>query len=318
MARYQSGSLQLHTTDLNSGNAVNIGGVTDMQVDTGTETASDDSGNVYDETRSIVSQKPEAQLRLKSLASVLNYVGLAGYCISSDGSHPGVRLFGRVLNDCKSPPAATDNPRYTVGKGLVHLTSLSAQRGQDAEIGLAVHAITDGTNAPLAGVYSSVTLPTGLSVEQYTLGHARVGNITISDLASLQLDFGIQISGKDPDMGNVWPESVAVRKILPVLTMTCYNPTILDDSTGIPLAGKQATHAQTIIYLKKRANYSTFVADGTAQHIRITMGGILTVTQAFSGSGNGEATTVFRLEGVHDGSTVPVTFSTTSTYDSTP
>src|SRR4051794_9973807 len=114
MARYQSGSLDLHTTDLNSGSLIKIGGVTSMSVRTGAETMSDESGNIYDEVRSLNKELPEAAIMFKSIASVLTYIGLAGYCISSDGTHLGAKLYGRVLNDCKSPPAAGTNIKYTI------------------------------------------------------------------------------------------------------------------------------------------------------------------------------------------------------------
>jgi hypothetical protein len=317
MARYQIHAAVLHTTDLNSGSAVNIGGETEMDLATGTETMSDDSGSIYDDVRSIRSQMPEARIRSKSIATWLSYIGLAGYCISSDGSHPGLRMFASVLNDCKSTPAAGTNLRYTIGKGLIILGQLQAARGQDATISLMVHAISDGTNSPFSTTYSSVTLPTSLLTQQYTLGHCKVGNVTLSDLESMTIDFGVQVSAKTPEMGSIWPESIAVRKITPVATFTGFNPTILDDAS-IPLIGKQATHAQTIIQLKKRAGYSSFVANGTSEHIKITMGGLASITQAFTGSGNAELTNVLRVEGVHDGTNVPMLFTIGTTYTPTP
>jgi hypothetical protein len=317
MSRYQIHAATLHTTDLNGGSAVNIGGHTSMELSTGTETMSDESGSIYNEVRSLVSQLPEATLTTKSLATWLTYIGLAGYCISSDGSHPGLRLFAQVLNDCKSPPAANTNLRYTIGRGLVILGQLQASKGQDATLSLKVHAISDGTNAPFSVTYTSVTLPTSLLSQQFTLGVCRVGNILLTDLQSLTLDFGVECSKKEPECGTIWPESIAVRKIEPVATFTGFNPTILD-AASIPLGGKQATHAQTIIQLKKRQNYASFVPDGTSEHIRLTMNGLATITQAFSGSGNGELTNVCRVEGVHDGTNVPILATIGSTYSNTP
>lgn len=317
MPRYQSGAVVLHTTDLNSGTAVNIGGVTQIEVDSGTQTMGDDSGAIYDEIRSITGQVPTLNLTFKSIATILDYISLAGYCILSDGSHLGLKVYGNVLNDCKTLPVSTDNILYVIGEGLIVLGQLNAPRGADATITLQVHPITDGTNAPLSGTYSSVTLPTSLLKQQFTLGACKVGTVVLTDLESVTLDFGIQISAKTPQQGGIWPDSVAVRKIQPVLTLTGFNPKILDDAS-IPLLGKQASHANTMIQLKKRVNYSTFVADGTSEHILMTMNGIATVTQIFSGSGNGEATHALRVEGVHDGTNVPIVIDTTSIYDPTP
>lgn len=317
MPRYQSGAVVLHTTDLNSGTAINIGGVTNIDVDSGTVSMSDDSGALYDEIRSITGQVPSVSLTFKSLATILDYLSLAGYCILSDGSHLGLKVYGNVLNDCKTLPAGTDNILYTIGEGLIVLGQLNAPRGADATITIEVHPITDGTNAPLSGTYSSVTLPTSLLKQQFTLGMCKVGSVVLSDLESLTLDFGVQISAKTPEQGGIWPDSVAVRKIQPVATFSGFNPKVLDNA-AIPLLGKQAAHANTMIQLKKRVNYSTFVADGTAEHILMTMNGLATVTKIFSGSGTGEATHALRVEGVHDGTNVPIVIDTTSIYDPTP
>ncbi len=320
MARFQTGSLQLHTTDLNSGTAINIGGVTNIDISTGAQTITDDSGDIYDESISLLSEVMTASLTTKAIDAVLTYIGIAGYCILSDGSHLGAKLYGRILGDCKSPPLTTDNERYTFGTGLIVLGQLSAQRGADATITLMIHPITDGTNAPMSWASSSVTLPatSALSKNQFTLGVCKVGAVTLTDIQSLTLDFGVQISAKTPAMGSVWPDSVAVRKVRPVLTLTGFDPRALDDSTGIPLLGKQASHANTALQLKKRLGYSSFVANATAQHILITMNGMATCTQVFSGSGNAEATNVIRVEGSHDGTNVPIIFDLAHTYSATP
>lgn len=314
MPRFKSGAFELHTTDLNAGAAIKIGGVTDMHVRTGTETMSDGSGDLYDQTRSLEKQIPEAMLTFKSLASVLTYVGLAGYCLSTDGSHLGAKLYGNVLGDCAAPPAATDNIKYTAGKGLLVLGTLTANRGADATISVAVHMITDGTNAPFSGVYSGVTLPTPLLIQQFTLGVCKVGAIVLTDLESVSIDFGVQITEKTPQLGGVWPNTVGVKKITPVVRLNGFNPRVLDDSTGIPLLGKQASHANTLIQLKKRVGYAAFVGDGTAQHIAITVNGMATVDDAFQASANSEATNSIKVEGVHDGTNVPVIFNLASTY----
>jgi len=313
MARYQLQAAQIHTTDLNAGSALNIGGITSGEVATKTETTNDESGAVYDQLRAISSQMPEIEFKTKSLATWLTYIGLAGYSISSDGSHPGIRLFGSQLTDAKAAPAANAHARYTVGKGLVILGEINAKQGEDATLSIMVHALTDGTNAPLAGAYTSITLPSSLLSQIFTLGVCEIANQSLGELQSVSIDFGIKLTDKTPAAGAVWPDSLAVRRIQPVVTFTGFDPTILDDAK-IPLAGVQGTHANTRIQLRKRSPYGQFVASATEEHIMITVGGIATATQAFSGSGSEESTTVLRVEGVHDGTNVPVLIDTTNVY----
>lgn len=319
MPRYQSGSVQFKTTDLNGGSALDIGGITQIAVATGTETLTDESGDIYDETISIVKQAPSAIFRTKSITSALAAVGLGGYCILSDGSHPGLRLFCKALGDCKSPPLSTDGAQYTIGTGLVVLGSLTARRGQDAEISLNAYALTDGTNAPLAGIYSSITFPTISTVlrQQFTLGVCKIASFTLADLDELQINFGCQMTRATPAMGSVWLDSIAVRKVQPVITFRSYDPTILADAK-IALAGVQASHANTTIQLKKRLNYSTFVADATTSHIKITANGLAVCPEAFSGSGSAEGMASLSLRCIHDGTNVPIIFNTASAYTSSP
>lgn len=321
MARFQSGSFQLTTTDLNGGSAINFGGVTQTTIRTNVETISDDSGDIYDEAISLLSECVDASLTLKCLDAVLTYIGLGGYCILSDGgSHPGARIFGRILNDCKSQPGATDNLQYTFANGLIYLGQISAKRGGDATISIEIKPITDGTNAPIAFASSSITLPTrsSLSKTQFTIGACKVGNIVLSDFDGFDLQFGVVTSAMTPAMGSVWPDSIAVRKIRPIGAFTGFDPRILNDSSGIPLLGKQASHANTLIQFKKRLGYSSFVADATEEHISMTMNGSAHVTDIFTGSGNGEATNAIVVKGVHDGTNVPIIVDTTAAYDPTP
>lgn len=317
--RYQSGVVQFLCTDIAAGAAVNIGSITQLAVSTGTETLSDDSGELYDETRSIARQSPSAAWTTKALATALGTIGPAGYCISSDGSHPGVRLFCKALGDCKSPPAATDGLLYTFGKGLVVLNSLTARRGQDATVSCSLHAITDGTNSPITGAYASITFPTIAltSNQQFVLGVCKVANIVLADLDEVTINFGLSMTARTPMLGSVWSDSIAVRKIQPTITFRSYNPTVLDD-TRIPLAGIQGSHANTLIQLKKRLNYASFVPNATAQHITFTANGIVTVPGAFSGSGNAEGSAMLQMNCIHDGTTVPIFGSNAAVYTASP
>lgn len=319
MARFQSDSLRIQTTDLNGGTAINIGGVTNSSIRTNSQTISDDSGDIYDEVISLLSQIVDAEQTLKSLDSILTYIGLGGYCISSDGGHPGVIVYGRILGDCKSPPLSTDNLKYTFAHGLVCLGQLSARRGADATITIKIMPITDGTNAPFAFASSSVTLPTrsSLSKSLFTLGACSVSGLLLNDFDSLDIQFGVQTSAPTPMMGSVWPDSIAVRKVQPVAALTGFDPRILNNSSGIPLLGVQATHANTLFQFKKRLGYSAFVADGSGEHIAMSMNGAVYVTEVFSGSGNGEATNAIVIKGVHDNTNVPLLVNVASTYSPT-
>lgn len=313
MAKYRIHSVQLQTTDLNGGAAINIGGITQLSVPTGTETLSDDSGDIYDETRSIVSQIPRPTFTTKAIATALSAIGAGGYCILSDGGHPGFRPHFKALNDCKSPPADTDGARYTFGTGLIVPVRLVVRRGQDAQITYAVTGLTDGTNAPFSVAYTGITFPSSLLTQQFTLGVCKIGNFLLPDLDEVSIDFGTIQTKVTPATGSVWADSVAVKKIRPSISFKIFDPTVLDDAK-LALAGTAGTHANTKVQLKKRLNLSTFVPNATTQHAYFTMAGLITVPDAATASGDNEATTMCKIESVFDGTNFPIVMNLAAAY----
>ena len=320
MPKYTAHSIEFDFLD-ETGSAitpVTIGALTSTGHPLNTETTGDDTGGIFDTARSLVSQLPEPTYTTKSIQAILQILGLTGQCFSSDVSHPGVRLYGQVVSGCKNYPASTANLRYTIPAGLIVPQTLSVDRTGDATLSFAVHALTDGSNAPFSGDYSGITLPSNPISNKYGIGNFRIANILWREPTSYNLEFGITIDDKLPAIGGVWAETTGVRKSQPRLNITGQDPTMLDDTTGIPLLGGNAVHANTVIQLMKKKNGAGGYEDSASTvHFRMTMDGLVIVEDPFSTSGDGIADSTSRVEATHDGTNAPVVFAFNQAYSST-
>lgn len=319
MGKFTAHSIVIHAINAAGGTIgpVTIGALTNTGHPLNTETTADDTGGIYDVARSIVSQLPEPTYTTKSIQTILQILGLSGICFSSDGSRPGVRIYGQVVADCKNNPGATANLRYTIPAGLIVPTTLSAERRGDATQAFTVHALTDGSNAPFSGDYSGITLPTNPVSEKYGLGALRIHNVLWREPSSWSLNYNISIDEKLPEVGGVWADTTGVRKVQPALSVNGQDPTMLDDATGIPLLGAQALHSNTMLQLKRRLRGGAFYGDGENQHFRMTLDGLALVDDPFSTSGDGVAETTARAETTFDGTNAPVVFGFNQVYSPT-
>lgn len=318
MAKFTAHSITFHYID-EAGQTVGpitIGSITSSGHPLNSETAGDDSGGIYDEARSIISQLPEPTYTTKSIQALLELIGLNGACFKSDGTRPGVLIYGQVVSDCKNQPAATANLRYTIPAGLIRPGTLSASRSSDATQSFTIDALTDGTNAPFSGTYSGITLPTVLVNEKWGMGASRVGGNLLSEPTAFNLDYGIATDEKLPELGGVWAETTGVRKVRPALTIQGQDPTELDDAK-IPLLGKQSTHANTKLQLKKRTRGGSFEPEVSLVHFYMTLDGLTLVNDPFSTSGDGVADFEARLEATTDGTNSPVVFGFNKAYSPT-
>lgn len=325
MARYTSGGVRFHVTDLTPiggslGDPIDIGGVTELNIPSGIETQADDAGLDFDQTRSVVNVSPVPTFTSKSLRQIFSIMGVGGFCYGGtpgagnvEGPHPGLELYGRRLSDCQDPPVGSEDAVYGSRAGLLILGNLSADRGQDATLSVICHTLVGDVNVPLSTTFGS-SMPTTLVEEQFTLGHSMVAGVGLNDaLAGISLDFGVAISDKMPNPGTVSPQSVGVRKVQPSLTLRLLDPALEDVFDG--LSGANLTHADTQFQLRKRADRGTMVGAGTAEHILLTMYGMLYAGTPFQGSGNADANAEYTLMGMDDGTNAPVVINHSTTYD---
>jgi hypothetical protein len=292
--------------------AATFGGITatNLPMDTqlGGEAA---SGELYRRILYIMSQGHQPSFTTLSIATALAATG--GMAVDVAGLSGGLVFYAQKYKDGGSREA-TGHRSYAFTKGLLFPQTLSCDHRGDATLAYGANLVsTDGATSPLV-VTDSATLPSlANQTERYSLGKVTIGAIDLTaenELQSIQLAFGVSVVAEG-GVSNVYDTLSYVVSWAPVLTLTGRNPEWVK-STLIPLFGKTATHANTTIYLRKRAAGGTFVADGTAEHVKITAAGLAIPEDIFNASGMDRGTTSVRLETLYDGTNAPIIINTAS------
>jgi hypothetical protein len=116
--------------------------------------------------------------------------------------------------------------------------------------------------------------------------------------------------GADSD---IWDGFSWVQSVLPSIRLDGVKKRWLD-STGIPLTGLICTHANSSIIFRKRAAGGTFVAQGTAEHVKATFAGLAVVPTVFEADGNAPGTVSIEIPINWDGTNNPVVMNTATAY----
>lgn len=325
MAKFTAHSLAYYYKDYD-GNVVGsastaFGALTTVDLSLNTETSGDDSGAIYDEARYVISQLPEFTFTTKSVDVILTLTGLNGACFEGLSPTDGITIYGQLVNDCKDKPVSTANAKILITKGMIRTTSLNAPRGEDVTANFTIDPIWDGSNSPVIATFAGVTLPSIPLPFVYTLGNSEIDGQSIQDPTSINLDFGITTFEKLPALGQVWPDTVGVQKVQPVMTITSRNPSLFNTTGvggGVLLMGSEADHVDTRVQFKRRAALNAFQPIGIGGlHMYYTMHGIFMPNNPFSSNGNNLAELEARVEGTEDSGNAPVVFYTETAYDPT-
>lgn len=266
--------------------ATKLGGITQMNINTGTESRGDVSdGSLFPEVASIFGQKPRITFTTMHLAVALGIL-----------TFKGVSLTTNVLKAYANRHAiggdrlgATSHRKFTCSYGVAIPQILSCDHGENAILTVmgVLTADPTGATAPIVET-DSESLPSGFAAEaRWTIGPVTIGGVTIESLKSISIDFGLQAVGEAAD-GDIWDTFHSVTVAQPIITMRGIDLEWLK-AANIPLAGKPATIANTDIYFRKRLTGGQHTPDATAEHIKINVAGVIHIDDAFDGSSGAAA-----------------------------
>ena len=232
------------------GGSTLIGGITKQSLSTGSTVKGEPTaGSVYPSFQSMTAQQPGASFDTLHVAAALDACGLQGLSIASLTG--GFNLYAQKHAEGGTRAGSGAHRQYVFNEGLVVPRSLSVDHQGDATISYDVIATYDGTNDPVV-INDSVSLPTsGSDDERFTLGPVSIESVTIDHLKSLQIEFGIEVNSEGAD-SEVWPRFASITSVSPKITLRGVDVEWLK-SANVPLAGKAATHANTTVFLRKRA-----------------------------------------------------------------
>lgn len=290
------------------GDTTALAGINRQMLNTGTEVYGEPvDGGVYRRFQSVIAQRPTGEFTSLCVAQAIDLIALTGQSIASwtakmawwfqKHAHGGTRA------------GATSHRKIVVNDGLVFPRRLSCSHQGNAAISYDMIASYDGTNDPFV-ITDAQSLPTAVADdERFTIGPVTIGGVSLPEIKELEIDFGLQAVSEGSD-SEIWDRFISFETIQPMIRLRGIDIEWLK-SSNIPLAGKAATHANTTVTLRKRADGGTFVADATAEHIGFTACGLAFVSTPFDGSGSGAGMVSLEAPLQFDGTNAPLVVDTT-------
>jgi hypothetical protein len=284
-----------------------LGGITRSRLDLGAELRSEPtSGEPYARHQAVVARKPMASFTTLSLDTALTEIGALGLYVLSTGTVVAINLYAQAHSAGGTRASGSAHRKYNIVRAFLVPRRLRCDFGGDASLDVDLIVMSDGSANNAVIESDAVALPAGIAdADRFTIGPVTLGALSFTQIKGFELDFGLNVVPEGAD-SDIYPVYVSIQDIKPMLTIRGLDAKWLK-SDKIPFVGMAATHANSTIFLRKRAQTgASFVVDGTAEHIKLTMAGFLRVTQAFDGSGGAGVETVAVLEGKFDGTNNPV------------
>lgn len=269
--RWGNFSLKLHTLTAQSGGAVYIDGIRSQRLSPGLRTGLErGDSSVSPSFGSLVSGAPVGSGETSDLKAFLDECGVTGMLVDADVTHPGVVMSFRKYDQGGTRVAVGTAEHFTttVENGILIPKTLSASHQGPATLSYELVAFESGGTAPItwdeAATLDSVNPTVDLI---HTVGKVDLSGTQLSGVRSISVDFGLSVTAEGGD-SDVYPTItyivVASPKIQIVADHIDFTSTLTEDglydATG------------SVIYFRKRDEGGTFVADGTAEHIKLTLG----------------------------------------------
>lgn len=237
--------------------------------------------------------EPVTSLTTSDLLTALGISGLltAGYYCESPSILPlNSRANGAVFD------AGSGHVAITGEKGLLVPTSieLPANNGSGT-MQMEMHWVsTDGFEAcPVASTGNPLT--SGAFVASFCLGKAFINGTKVETLQSATVNPGLTVEIQR-DSGSPYPYKIFITKREPTIDLVFENEaqavSVLNSGAFVSGSGGAG------LYLRKRADASTFVADATTEHMKVGFLAGLSRLESFNGVAiDGNSTFTIRLHG---------------------
>jgi hypothetical protein len=261
------------------------------------------AGSIYPMQISISEVKNTFGFTTNNIATALGVLGFNGVALAVGTV---CELYEILWNNDGSIASGTVHRKMSFNAGRAIPRKLSCQHRGDATLDIEAMGLSaDGAASPLT-ITESVAAPTALDDARFTLHSALVANISMGCLQSLEFDFGTQMESEGC-ASNIFDTRLNVRQIVPKIMVSTLDSNLVGTGgSQIPTTGKACTHANTIFKLRKRVpKLAAFVADATAEHVKITCDGVVVPTTIFDGTNNDDGSTSFEITGAHDGTNLP-------------
>lgn len=264
---------------------------------------------------SLLSQKITGSFDTYALDTVMDTCGLQPMCIAvtpGNEARSGVVFNMQQFESCGGATGGSTDRTLAISCGAIVPRRLTAEHQGYASMGVDVVVAKDSTNNAIV-ISDAGAVPTlEGGGDRWTVGQMKVGNIALTDYTSLEIDFGNTVTTRG-SQSDIWDAYVEVSTHAPTITIRGITPAWFKESGGIPIAGLACTHANTVLYLRKRdPGGAGFVADNTAEHIKFTAKGVASIETAMTGQAHQFTETSLVIRCMYDGTDDPIEVDTTS------
>lgn len=298
MSVYKIHTVTLHA-DAQAG-AVHVPDFLSHELDLGPVISSEVPSAEFSPTHiSHVASKIAESLETWAIQTILDETGLTGMPIKT-AINPGVTTYLQKFDDEGDPAAGAVHRSLNFLQGIVVPLGISIDNQGHASLRFTILGMQKTTNAPVV-ISDVAALPTiTITSARWTLGKITIAGTVLPKKTGLEISFGNTIETMATD-SDVYDTLVSIRTHEPSFTVTGVDPTWL--SSVVALDGTACTHANTSVYLRKRAaDGINFVADITAEHLKFTLDGIAVPTKAYGADGRTIVDNGILVTGKKDGS----------------
>lgn len=252
------------------------------------------SGNSYDEVLFVTQAIANLTWAARAIGSILANIPMLGTkCITADGSHPGVVLYGQKHDPCGVSGRASGsvNMAIVIPKCFVAITKVGGSVGQSAAADMRVIPVsTDGVARPWTKAHNVALPSSGIIVdEEYVIDAPQysAGNYVLAKdaIQSWSIDMGNGIT-TIVGAGSIYPTAIDWTKSQPKISIPHTDLTVVNDNGGsadVPQEGKQI--AGWIFPLIRRDPFADLKDLTDPSHAYIKAWGKVTPTKIASGSG---------------------------------
>ena len=290
--------------------ATRLGAVSTQDLTFGSQVQNETaSGFHFPEFPTLNAQLPTGNFTTMQIARGLGLCGLTGTSIA--GLTTGFKMYLRKQAEGSTAVAGANHHKYTMLRGVVVPTTLTVDHQGDATLTYNITATYDGSNAPIV-LTTSQSLPAAQEDDQrFAIGPISIESQTYDHVKSMTIDFGINVVSEGSD-SEIWDRFANIREIKPTVTFTGIDPDWFS-AAKTPMLGRSASFANTAWYLRKRALGNSFVADGSAVHVKFTGAGLATIDNVMQVTGQDASGLTLTMSMYYDGTNAPLVIDTAST-----
>jgi len=273
-------------------NSTVIGGITAAAVNNGHEIYGEPvSGEIGVRTQSITALKPGASFTTMDLAVALAACGSLGTDLSTANLH----VFATKRTAAGAIASGAAHTKWLLRGGLLYPTRLTCDHRGQAQLSYEAQAVADADgNAPIVGP-TTVSLPTGVNNNVWTLQSASFSGVGATDLRNAEVDFGFRVQTEGSN-SELYDNQISYQ-LDPRLTIMGVTPAYAD---AVALLGESATCSITF---RKRQNRGTFTADT----LTLSATGLAHVSNPYQAGQRGAAQFAITVAVTFDGTNAPIT-----------